>query len=449
MKTKILLIQTTLTLGNGTKEYLEDRGYKVVWAGSGLSALMLARNMSLDVILLDVSLPDIEGMDLCRLFRRRSETRHLPIILVTSRGYRPARSSAPEQPDAYLEKPYTDIELDRTVAQVLAPKEPVPETSKDFETPKRSDMSGWFSPEPRHALITTRQQAPRPEPEPEPVLKKEEPERFGTDHEVWKDALPNPAQATPKPAQRPAVDSQDAFSKWAGTALKNGVQAPDAGSTQEPAAVREARNASPAKELDAQKGTGSASQGQEPAAAKDANPPDANHPILVFHGTGTAVIDQDTGLFGKAQFEAMLDKEFKRAVRFKQNMSVMLIDLDGRSRGQVADEALVKALIALVQKTIREVDTPAWWSGESFIVLLPNTSSTDALQAGARVLDAVALYPFSWPDATRITLNIGVAGLPNTAISTQVQLVESAIAAMQRARNLMTPPPFKIQPRKK
>jgi diguanylate cyclase (GGDEF)-like protein len=445
MKTKILLIQTTVTLGNGTREYLEGRGYKVVWAGSGLSALMLARNIPLDVIMLDVSLPDIEGMDLCRLFRRRSETRHLPIILVTSRGYRPAQSSVPEQPDAYLEKPYTDIELDRIVAQVLAPKEPVPETSKVFETSRRSDMSGWFSPEPRHALITTRQQTLKLEPEPVAKNEAEEPERFGTDHEVWKEALPRPEPR--KPAEHPAVDSHDTFSKWAETALKTGMEAHDAGPMQEAAAAKGNGDASPAQEAVAAKGTGDG--GQEPASARDASAPDADHPILAFHGTGTAVIDQDTGLFGRAQFEAMLDKEFKRAIRFKQNMSVMLIDLDGRSRGQVADEALVKALIALVQKTIREVDTPAWWSGESFIVLLPNTSSTDALQAGARVLDAVALYPFSWPDATRITLNIGVAGLPNIAISNPAQLVECANAAMQRARKLMTPPPFKIQPRKK
>ena len=98
----------------------------------------------------------------------------------------------------------------------------------------------------------------------------------------------------------------------------------------------------------------------------------------------------------------MFSKEFKREVRFKQQMSCMLINLDGHKLGRKADEALVKAIINLVQKTIREVDTAAWWSGESFIVLLPNTIRNDAMQAAARTLEAVATHPFTWPDATRL-----------------------------------------------
>ena len=71
-----------------------------------------------------------------------------------------------------------------------------------------------------------------------------------------------------------------------------------------------------------------------------------------------------------------------------------------------ADGGLVKAIIGLVQKTIREVDTASWWSGEAFIVLLPNTIRNDALQAAARIHEAVANHPFTWPDATNVTMSI-------------------------------------------
>lgn len=391
MKKKILLIQSTETQGNGTKPHLEDRGYKVILAGSGLTALMLARNMSIDLILLDVALPDMEGMDLCRRFRQRSDTHNIPIILITARGYLPEKSpSSAYRPDDYLAKPYTEIELDKKISVLLAPKEP------GAPLPHLPDKQAGSGPLPTPALITISQQAPAQEPEP---VYHEAPE---APPEAIANQVPVLQHATALPA------SADAFPRKAEAARKEGA-------------------------LDA----GAASDGDLIG--------DGPLPLLFFPENGVTVVDPATGLFGRPQFEAMLNKEFKKAVRFKQHLSLMLIDLDGRNRGTTADEALVKAIIVLVQKTIREVDTPAWWSGESFIVMLPNTSSTDALQAAARILDSVALHPFSWPDATQVTMNIGVAGLPNPAIETQQQLVESANATMRRAKELMTPPPFDVR----
>ncbi len=153
------------------------------------------------------------------------------------------------------------------------------------------------------------------------------------------------------------------------------------------------------------------------------------------------VIDPETGLFSKRQFEAMLSKEFKRSQRFKQPMSCMLIDLDGEKMGRKADVALVKSIIGLVQKTIREVDTAALWTGDQLIVLLPNTIRNDAVQAAARILETVAVYPFTWPDATRVTMNIGVAGLPDKRIDTAARLIEEASAACRRTQEMMLKPP--------
>ncbi len=154
-----------------------------------------------------------------------------------------------------------------------------------------------------------------------------------------------------------------------------------------------------------------------------------------------SVIDPETGLFSRRQFEAMLSKEFKRSQRFKQPMSCMLIDLDGEKMGRKADEALVKSIIGLVQKTIREVDTAALWTGDQLIVLLPNTIRNDAVQAAARILENVAIYPFTWPDATRVTMNIGVAGLPDKNIGTAGRLIEEASAACRRTQEMMLKPP--------
>jgi diguanylate cyclase (GGDEF)-like protein len=151
------------------------------------------------------------------------------------------------------------------------------------------------------------------------------------------------------------------------------------------------------------------------------------------------VVDPSTGLFSRKQFEAMFSKDFKRAMRFKQQLSCMIIDLDGRKIGRAGDEATLKSIIGLVQQTIREVDTAAWWTGKELIILLPNTIRNDALQAAMRILETVANHPFTWADATKVTMSIGVAGLPDRFIDTEQKLIESAAMACKRAGDLMRP----------
>jgi diguanylate cyclase (GGDEF)-like protein len=170
---------------------------------------------------------------------------------------------------------------------------------------------------------------------------------------------------------------------------------------------------------------------QQPVQTMAAKPPDA---VM-----DDEVVDHETGLFSRRQFDTMFSKEFKRVVRFKQQMSCMMIDLEGGKLGRQADKSMLKAIIELIQHTIREVDTAAWWSGEALMVLLPNTMKNDAVQAAARVLDAVAIHPFTWADSTKVTMSIGVAGLPDRKIDTEQKLIEAAAAACRRAGEFMTP----------
>ncbi len=406
---KILLIQSAETQGNGTKLYLENRGYRVIWARSGLTALMMARNETIDLILLDVALPDIEGLDLCHRFRARQETRSIPIILLTSRGYTPERSAGQAYgPDDYLARPYTGSELDNRIAAVLeakkAPKDtiapaPSPVEKREPLNERRPIAEPLQFHEPRQALISVVQRMQKPDlklvpktetvsiPTPGLVPASEAESRPGQDRER-KTFL----KAVPKPEEQMAAEHSPA------TASK-----PEQTTSPEP--------------------------DKEVAS-----------PLIPFSGGHDAVIDPATGLFGRAQFEAMFSKEFKRAVRFKQQMSCMLISLNGEKVSRKADGPLVKAIIELVEKTIREVDTAAWWTGEAFIVLLPNTMRSDAVQAATRILEAVATHPFSWSDATRVTMSIGIAGLPDKNIDSEHKLLEVAETACRRAQELMVPP---------
>ncbi len=421
-KKTILLIQSSETQGNGTKRYLEERGHEVILAGSGLTALVMAAKETVDLIVLDVSLLDIEGLDLCRQFRQRKDTHSTPIILLTANGDLPERDYSRTYwgPDAYLAKPYRESELDVQITTVLENRAQI----ERFEEPFSSLTQ---KPERVPQLVIVEQLAMKPD------LKLVS--KAGEKNLRQADLLStgNPATFPEKDRERRPV-------------LKN-VSTPRSAlrsiSELHPGSTKQSKMTA----ISAQQNGESKVRGPDLNTGLELNLANAtaeSSPILAFRVTGDAVIDPATGLFGRPQFEVMFSKEFKRAVRFKQQMSCMLINLDGHKLGRKADEALVKAIINLVQKTIREVDTAAWWSGESFIVLLPNTIRNDAMQAAARTLEAVATHPFTWPDATQVTMSIGVAGLPDNNIDSEQRLIEVAVMACKRAQEFAVPPPIDL-----
>ncbi len=401
-KKTILLIQSVETQGDGVKRHLEERGHKVFWAGSGLTSLMMAAKETVDLILLDVALPDIEGLDLCHRFRQRKDTHSIPIILLTAFGYLPDCASGNAYgPDDYLAKPCLESDLDDRIAAVLAARAHTERTGETYSSPVQTAVSPQAG-KPDLRLVSKTEQL---------LLRQPTPSKAGTEEEVRE--------------RRPVLKV---------------VPRPIPASDQEPCAQQPLTAA-------AQRGEGITVRELDPSEGSALNrerDAESSSPILSFKVTGDAIVDPATGLFGRPQFEAMFSKEFKRAVRFKQQMSCMLINLDGHKRERQADEPLVKAIIRLVQKTIREVDTAAWWSGESFIVLLPNTIRTDAMQAAARTLEVVATHPFTWPDATRITMSIGIAGLPDKNIDSEQKMIEVADTACRRAQEFAVPPPIDV-----
>ena len=453
-KATILLAQNAHTHGNSTKRHLEGAGYAVVWAGSGVAALAAAKRQSVDLIVIDAALPDIEGSDLCRRFRAREAMQSVPIILLAGNGYTPVRSDGNNGgPDDFLVKPYSEGELDARIAVTLR-NQAVGKQREASAAPALSPQPVLTVEEvkqrtPERTVVYQQETGPTPAAEPKPVVRQQEP--ITTVVQI--------AQQTPEravvPQQEPVMtvgQVKQPTPERTDVPQKEPRPVPAAEpkpavSQQEPVmTVGQAKQPTPERNDVPQKEPGPApapepkpavlqqvepKTDQQPGQTTAAKPPD---PV-----TGDEVVDHETGLFSRRQFETMFSKEFKRVVRFKQQMSCMMIDLEGGKLGRQADKSMLKAIVQLIQHTIREVDTAAWWSGEALMVLLPNTMKNDAVQAAARVLDAVAIHPFTWADSTKVTMSIGVAGLPDRKIDTEQKLIEAAAAACRRAGEFMTP----------
>ncbi len=114
---KILLVEDDDTLRKTLAYNLTQEGYKVLQTGDGAEALTLAREHSPDLIVLDVMLPSLDGLSVCRIIRNESE---VPIIMLTARGSEVDRIVGLEiGADDYIVKPFSLGEFLARVRAIL------------------------------------------------------------------------------------------------------------------------------------------------------------------------------------------------------------------------------------------------------------------------------------------------------------------------------------------
>jgi len=87
---------------------LESEGYRVLTASSGEEALSVLSQSKPDLVLLDVVMPGLSGLDVCRQLKRDKETRGIPVIMFTALGSEVGiMLSKQEKADDYILKPFT------------------------------------------------------------------------------------------------------------------------------------------------------------------------------------------------------------------------------------------------------------------------------------------------------------------------------------------------------
>jgi DNA-binding response OmpR family regulator len=83
---KIVLIEDDADLFALLKYNLEREGFALVGSQTGRGAIELCRKEHPDLILLDIMLPDSDGLDICKGIRRHPELAHIPVIFLTARA---------------------------------------------------------------------------------------------------------------------------------------------------------------------------------------------------------------------------------------------------------------------------------------------------------------------------------------------------------------------------
>jgi len=132
----ILLVDDEPRIARIARDYLEHAGYAVVTAGDGKEALDLARARAPSLVVLDLNLPGIDGLQVARLLRRDGD---IPIIMLTARVEESDRLAGLDLgADDYITKPFSPREL---VARVKAVLRRTASEPADGDVLRRGDLT--------------------------------------------------------------------------------------------------------------------------------------------------------------------------------------------------------------------------------------------------------------------------------------------------------------------
>lgn len=120
-KTKVLIVEDNIDNYELVRFLLEHSGYETFWAHSGREAITMLKTERADLILMDLSLPEMDGWTATERIKSDPQTKHIPIIALTAHTLPGDRKRALDAGcDGYLSKPMNLELFAETIEQVLS-----------------------------------------------------------------------------------------------------------------------------------------------------------------------------------------------------------------------------------------------------------------------------------------------------------------------------------------
>jgi chemosensory pili system protein ChpA (sensor histidine kinase/response regulator) len=116
----VLVVEDDKIMGQMVAEILDDLGFRVITAGSGMGAFEKLRQNPVDFIVLDILLPEIDGFEFYAELQSNPDTRGIPVMIISAWSHEKNVKRASEMGiQHFLPKPFTEDELVHTILTLL------------------------------------------------------------------------------------------------------------------------------------------------------------------------------------------------------------------------------------------------------------------------------------------------------------------------------------------
>ncbi len=422
MAGRVLIVDDVATNRIVLKVKLAGACYETLQAGDGESALRIARETLPDVILLDVMLPDMHGMEVCRQLKLDPVTRDIPVIMITAlRDAEARRAALRAGADDFLSKPLDETMLLARLRSLLR----VRETAQELHLRESTSRALGFS-EPasvfahpgetscRITLIAARREIAA----------------------AWRRALMPHISATLEvlPRERALVDQGPAPDLYV---IAADLEKPGDGlrlmsELRSRPGTRHAVCCIALPDEDHNLGAMALDLGASDLLAPDFEPQETalrlaaqlrrkrqadNLRSTVRNGLEMAIHDPLTGLYNRRYALPHLAQMAERAQATGRQLAVMVLDLDRFKRvndtlGHAAGDAVLVAVARRLRDAMRPSDLLARIGGEEFLVAMPDAGLAEAEAAAQRLCLAVSASPVALPDgkgSVEVTMSVGLA----------------------------------------
>lgn len=444
MTARVLIVDDIPTNVRLLEARLTAEYFEVVSASSGQQALDICASQDIDIVLLDVMMPVMDGFEVCRRLKANARTHHIPVLMITALDQPSDRVAGLEAgADDFLTKPVDDMQLMARVKSLARLKSLTDElraralTGQQIALEDALRAMDSISATQGSILIIDSD--------------KRHAERIkgylDADHRV--DCLADPSEAVFQVAGGSyelalismSLDGFDPLRVCSQIRTVDHARSLPiilmADEGDKPRVVR-------ALDLGINDFISRPVERNELAARVRTQLRRHRYALelreSVNHTMALAVTDELTGLYNRRYFDRHLNVMLGKAQSQDRDMALMILDIDhfkavNDGHGHDAGDAVLREFAARLKRNIRGVDLACRFGGEEFVVLMPDTDTAQAEAVAERVRQSVAERSFDigLPRPLSITVSVGVS-LNESLADTPESLIKRADVALYRAK---------------
>ncbi|SFV30789.1 two-component system, cell cycle response regulator [Devosia crocina] len=444
MTARVLIVDDIPTNVRLLEARLTAEYFEVVTASSGPEALDICQGAEIDIVLLDVMMPGMDGFEVCRRLKSNPRTHHIPVVMVTALDQPSDRVKGLDAgADDFLTKPVDDMQLMARVKSLARLKSLTDElraralTGQQLAIEDAMRAMDSISTSGGSVLVidSDRRHAERVQG------------YLSAEHKI--DVLTDPA---------------DAVFQVSGGRYELALVSMALGDFDALRVCSQIRTVDHSRNLPI---ILMADEGDKPRVVRAldlgvndfiSRPIERNELMArvrtqirrhryamelresVNHSIALAVTDDLTGLYNRRYFDRHLNVLLGKAQEQEKALAVMILDIDhfkavNDTHGHDVGDVVLREFSARVKRNIRGVDLACRFGGEEFVVLMPDTDVNSAELVAERVRQAIAEKPFEIRGMRplAVTVSVGVS-FNEIEADTPETLIKRADVALYRAK---------------